>query len=304
MSTVSLHPAELTQLAELAVQAALAAGEVIHRYRPGDVAVHYKNTHASAAGQVVTEVDHQAQAAILAVLQPSCAQYHLALLSEELPDNGERQQQAAFWSIDPMDGTLSFTQNIPGYSVSIALVAQDGTPLIGVVYDPVEHRLYQGIMGQGASKNYRPLHMAPVNKNNPLILRTDFSFKDHPWFSETQSELNRLARVLGFKGSEIHYRNGAVLNACTLLESPHICYFKYPRHDNSGGSLWDYAASACIYREVTAVASDIFGKPMALNREGSTYMNHRGILFAADWRVAEHVVALYQRLAAVHKAAG
>ncbi len=35
-----------------------------------------------------------------------------------------------------MDGTLAFINGHPGFAVSIALVAQDGTPQIGVVYDP------------------------------------------------------------------------------------------------------------------------------------------------------------------------
>ncbi|MEE9491799.1 MAG: inositol monophosphatase [Gammaproteobacteria bacterium] len=295
---MTFNHSELNQLSKLAVSAALAAGEVIQNYRLSDVAVHYKNknTNTSTAGQVVTEVDHRAQAAILAILQPSCAQYNLAFLSEELPDNGERKNTPAFWSIDPMDGTLSFTQNIPGYSVSIALVANDGTPLIGVVYDPVEQTLYQSIVGQGAFKNNQPLRIAEVNKNNPLILRTDISFQDHPWFTKTKRGLNKIASSSGFNGSEIHYRNGAVLNACTLLESPHICYFKYPRHSNNGGSLWDYAASACIYREAGAVATDILGEPMALNRLDSTFMNHRGIIFAADKGLADYIMALYQNL--------
>ncbi len=298
--------AELQQLSKLAVKAVLAAGEVINSYRQSNVEIHYKNAHASAAGQVVTEVDHKAQAAILAILQPSFAQYDLALLSEELPDNDERHNKPAFWCIDPMDGTLSFTQNIPGYSVSIALVAKDGTPLVGVVYDPVEQILYESIIGQGvyksslykkpAFKKKNPLHIEKVRKNNPLILRTDISFKEHPWFIKTKIELNTIAKALGFNGSEIQHRNGAVLNACTLLESPHIFYFKYPRQDNTGGSLWDYAATACIYREAGATASDIYGEPMQLNRKNSTFMNHRGILFTTDKDLAEHIIALYQRL--------
>jgi len=303
---VSFNHIELEQLSKLAVKAALSAGEVINSYYQSDVAVHYKNAHASAAGQVVTEVDHKAQDAILSILQPSCAQYHLALLSEELPDNDERQNKPAFWCIDPMDGTLSFTQNIPGYAVSIALVAKNGTPLIGVVYDPVEQILYESIIDQGVYKSRfdkklsfkkkQSLHIAKVDKNNPLILRTDISFKEHPWFVKTKTELNTIATALGFNGSKIQYRNGAVLNACTLLESPHICYFKYPRSDNGGGSLWDYAATACIYKEAGAVVSDIYGEPMALNRKSSTFMNHRGIIFSANKNLAKHIIGLYQGL--------
>ena len=63
---------------------------------------------------MVTEVDHKAQAAILEILEPTCANYDLALLTEESPDNGQRLKKPAFWSIDPMDGTLAFNKNPRG----------------------------------------------------------------------------------------------------------------------------------------------------------------------------------------------
>ncbi|MEZ4955040.1 MAG: inositol monophosphatase family protein [Saprospiraceae bacterium] len=44
-----------------------------------------------------------------------------------------------------MDGTLAFINKHPGFSVSIALIANDGTPHIGVVYDPSTDTLYQAI---------------------------------------------------------------------------------------------------------------------------------------------------------------
>ena len=52
--------------------------------------------------------------------------YDLALLTEELEDDGSRHVKDYFWCIDPIDGTLPFTQKKPGYGVSIALVARDG----------------------------------------------------------------------------------------------------------------------------------------------------------------------------------
>ena len=286
--------AQLQELTQQAITAALAAGHIINAHRESKVRVHKKETGTSTAAQVVTEVDHKAQAIILEILQPLCEEYDLALLTEESPDNGQRQFKSAFWSIDPMDGTLNFINGQPGFSVSIALVAKNGTPLLGVVYDPVENNLYQAVRNAGAYKNGERLKVSEQNLEQSLVLRTDFSFQTDPLLEQTLSGLQDVAHKLGLNGAKIEYRNGAVLNACEILEAPNICYFKYPKP--GGGSLWDFAATACLYHEAGAIASDIYGQAMDLNRQDSTLMNHRGLLYASDKTLADHIVTLYRTI--------
>jgi len=293
---MSFNIQQLEQLKSLAIQAAQTAGVIINAHRQSTIQVQQKNVGSSAASQIVTEVDHLAQAAILAILQPSCLEYDLALLAEESSDDGLRHKKPAFWCIDPMDGTLAFVQNESGFSVSIALVAQNGQPLIGVVFDPVSETLFCAVRGQGAYKNGRLMQRPQLDKNRPLVLSTDFNFQQHPWLRQTQLGLDKLAQTLGLPSAEIQFRIGAVLNACHILESPNCCYFKYPRTDNSGGSLWDYAATACLFHELGLAATDIYGEPLELNRCGSTFMNHRGLLYAADAELAAEIVALQQRI--------
>jgi len=285
---------QLQELTRQAITAALAAGQLINAHRETGVKVDKKETGTSTAAQVVTEVDHKAQAAILAILEPLCDEYDLALLTEESPDNGQRQYKPAFWSIDPMDGTLNFINGQAGFSVSIALVAKNGTPLLGVVYDPVEKNLYQAVRNSGAYRNGEPIKVPEQNPRHPLVLRTDYSFQTDPLLEKTLTGLQDVAHRLGFNGTAIQYRNGAVLNACGILEDPNICYFKYPKP--GGGSLWDYAATACLYHETGAIASDIYGQSMDLNRQDSTFMNHRGLLYANGQALADHIVALYRSI--------
>lgn len=288
---------QLAELAQYAMSAAEAAGRIISEQRRSPVRVEHKKTGSSAASQVVTEVDHKSQAAILDILLPSCDDYDLALLTEESADDGKRLEKPAFWSVDPMDGTLAFVEGKPGFSVSVALVARDGTPLIGIVYDPVTENRYQAIRGQGTWKNDQRLQAPPLDPTEPIRLQTDFSFQAHPWGDRTQTGLEDIADQLGLKGAVIQYRVGAVMNACSILETPNRCYFKYPRGGNSGGSLWDYAATACLFHEAGGVACDIHGQPMELNRANTTFMNHRGLLYAGDTRLAERIIAFYRALA-------
>ena len=295
---MNLTDEQLHELAALAAEAARAAGAVIAARRGGGVEVRHKSVGTCIASQVVTEVDHLAQAAILDRLEPTLAPYGLALLTEESADDGKRLERHAFWSIDPMDGTLAFIQDTPGFTVSIALVARDGMPLIGVAYDPVEGVLYRAIRGHGAGRDGRPLRAPALDPARPLILSTDFSFRDHPWFEATREGLESLAADLGLPGAAVEFHIGAVANACRVLETPNHCYFKYPRADAGGGSLWDYAATACLLQEAGGVATDIHGRPLELNRPDTTFMNHRGLLYAPHPRPAEGVTALHRRLSA------
>jgi 3'(2'), 5'-bisphosphate nucleotidase/myo-inositol-1(or 4)-monophosphatase len=295
--TITLPDPVLRELADLAGQAALSAGQIIASRRRTGATVRHKQVGDSEASQIVTEVDHLAQDAILALLRPTCATFGLALLTEEAPDDGERLEKPAFWCIDPLDGTQAFVNDTPGFSVSIALVARDATPLIGIVYDPVERVLYRATRNQGAFRADRRMQLPKLDPRKPLTLRADFSFRQHRWLKETEIGLAEIANRLGLPGSVIEYRTGGVINACGVLADANCCYFKYPRAGASGGSLWDYAATACLFNEVSAFASDIMRNRMDLNREGSTFMNHRGLLFAADERVAQGIADLYARLA-------
>jgi 3'-phosphoadenosine 5'-phosphosulfate (PAPS) 3'-phosphatase len=71
---------------------------------------------------------------------------------------------------------------------------------------------------------------------------------------------------------------------------------KFPKPQQGGGSIWDYAATACLFREAGAAVSDIHGKPLVLNPEDSTFMNHCGVLYCANQAMADLMVDLYRRL--------
>ena len=68
-----------------------------------------------------------------------------------------------------------------------------------------------------------------------------------------------------------------------------MCIRDSPKAEDGGGSLWDYAASACLFEEAGAVVCDVFGNPLDLNRSDSTFMNHRGALYATDLVLAKHI---------------
>ena len=268
----------LSQLNNIAIKAALSAGKVIQKYMNDDVKVEKKEGGASYASQVVTAVDLECEKVILSHLLPTCDEYDLALLSEETEDDGSRFEEDFFWCIDPMDGTLAFINKHPGFSVSIALIAKDGTPHIGVVFDPSTDTLYHAIKGNGAFKNGSPWKIK--HRNDHLTYVTDRKLKDTPGAAKIESLLDEQVKKLRLNGITEIAGAGSVLNGILVLENGPACMIKLPKKENGGGSLWDFAATACIYHELGLPATNFERGRLDLNRKDGTFMNQEGVFYA------------------------
>ena len=269
---------DLQHLANIAIEAALSAGKIIQKHLNDDITVEKKEGGSNYASQVVTKVDRECEAIILSHLLPTCKIFDFGLLSEETEDDRSRFSKAFFWCIDPLDGTLAFINKQPGFSVSIALVAKDGTPLIGIVFDPSTETLYHAIKGYGVYKNRKPWPIK--NTNDHLTYLTDKALIDSPRYDEIQNILNKHKNNLGVKGIKEISGAGAVLNAILVLENGPACFLKLPKKDLGGGSLWDFAASACIYQELNLPATNFKGEKLDLNKKDDTFMNHQGVYYS------------------------
>nr|WP_319512348.1 inositol monophosphatase family protein [uncultured Draconibacterium sp.] len=286
----------LLALSQLAIEAAQKAGSLISEYSTKDVAVNNKEAADSLASQVVTEVDVKAQNTILEVLSPSISEYDLALLTEESVDDKSRFAKDYFWCIDPMDGTLAFTEKTPGYAVSIALVSKSGEPVVGVVFDPTTQQLYHAIKNQGAFKNNKSWQPdLQLEGKRTFTLHIDRTFLRYEPFDEFIFALEEKLQELNFNKLQLQKKAGAVLNAIWSLDQAPGCYFKLPKPTPGGGSIWDFAATACIFNEIGAPASSFDGTPLDLNRCDSTFMNHRGVLYAGNAEIADTIRSVLKK---------
>ena len=269
---------DLIQLKNIAIKAALSAGKVIQKYANDDVLVEKKKGGNSYASQVVTAVDRECEKAIFSHLLPTCRDFNIALLSEETEDDGSRFKKDFFWCIDPMDGTLAFINKQAGFSVSLALISKDGTPHIGVVFDPSTETLYHAVKGYGVYKNGVPWVIK--NENDHLTYVTDRKLKDTPAVAEIESLLTKKVADLSLNGFKEISGAGAVLNSILVLENGPACMLKFPKKESGGGSIWDFAATACIYQELGLPATNFEGGRLDLNRKNGTFMNHEGVFYA------------------------
>lgn len=279
---------ELTKVAEAASQ---EAGRYIQSRFDQDVETRKKTGGDSLASQVVTEVDLNAQSIILEILKPSITRYDLGLLTEELEDDHSRLVKDFFWCIDPMDGTLPFTEKRSGYSVSIALVSKQGHSVIGVVYIPDQQLCYSARIGEGVKLNGMQFRRE-TKRDRHLHVYMDNSFLTDDNHDFVKTELAK------WREYEVHFHTsyGGVRNAIAAMNTPEACYFKFPRVRQGGGSIWDYAATSLMFEETGLCISDAQGKRLHLNDRESSFMNKNGILFATDTRIQDKIIEIGQKI--------
>ena len=163
--------------------------------------------------------------------------------------------------------------------------------MIGVVYDPSTQVLYHAIDGQGCYKNLDALTQVEQS-SKALKVYADNSFQKHEQYDEVVKNIESYAQSEGFNQVEFVYGSGAVINACRVTESQCACYLKLPKKEEGGGSIWDFAATTCIATEASAWSSNINCEALDLNRGDSTFMNHEGVLFASNKRIAQSLIEL------------
>ena len=253
---MNLTADNLKDLENIAVKAARKSGELIMEYFNKDISVNKKTTGSSLAHKIVTEVDILSQKIILDHLEHTFDKYDLGLLAEESSDDGSRFEKDFFWCIDPLDGTLQFTESREGFAVSIALVSHFGIPYIGVVYDPLRKMMFHAIKDQGAFCNEEKINFEPDPK------------------------ISNVTKTTG----------GAVMNVCWILEKQSFYFLKKPKPEEGCGCLWDYAATSCMFHELGLHVSDAYGNPLEFNNADSVYMNTKGVLYAASSDIVKRIL--------------
>jgi len=292
-----LSQINLIALSRIAEQAALEAGKMIEEVIASDpmrenLQVEGKEAGSCKATQVVTEVDFKSEKLILDILKPTLKKYDLALLTEESVDDKSRLEKDYFWCIDPLDGTLAFTQSLPWFSVSIALVSKKGIPKVGVIYDPSTRIIYSAVYGVEAAKNNSPIVLNKSSDKSLLtIIAEESLIKDHRF-----REIKKQLKLAGWQQIKIIEGYGAVINACQVLENSPAVYFKLPKEELGGGCFWDFAATSCLFNQLLAPVTDFFGNPLELNKKQDTYMNKKGVIYASDQSISNELITIIQSL--------
>jgi myo-inositol-1(or 4)-monophosphatase len=151
-----------------------------------------------------------------------------SFLGEEL--GNVRRDPRRYWILDPIDGTTNFTQRIPFWGPSLALLDAGGIAR-GWIHFPALGEMYRAARGGGAFRNGRPIRTSSVREYSDLCTVATVS-RSHRRFRLSCPAKHRIL------GSVVV--NLAYLAAGTFAAS-------YCR-----ASIWDIAAGILIAKEAGA----------------------------------------------------
>ena len=161
---------------ELAERLAEASGAVIRGYFRTPFSVDQK-----ADQTPVTIADRETESAMRELIGEAYPGH--GILGEE--HGSERTDSEFVWVLDPIDGTRAFIAGKPTFSTLIALV-RNGTPILGVIDQPVNGERWIGAAGMATRFNGDPVATRACPTLDHAILNTTspdlFDSADRPRF--------------------------------------------------------------------------------------------------------------------------
>lgn len=178
-------------------------------------------------------------------------------LSEESEDDLARLGKSRVWIVDPIDGTRSFAEGLPEFTISVALV-EDGAPVVGVVLNPATDELFAAVRGGGASLNGAPIRATGRDGlEGAAVVASRF-----------ESRRRRFTELL--PSVEVTTIGSLAYKLALVASGRYDGYLSWRRtHD------WDIAGAAVLLAEAGGKLTDADGRPIALNRERPV---HEGLL--------------------------
>lgn len=222
----------MSDFIEVCERAARAGGRLLVEMQ-GEITVHEKNRN-----DLVTEADFASQRAIKAIIQESFPD-HAFLGEEDTPNAGDFSSlESEFcWVVDPLDGTTNYVHRLPGFSVSIALMHR-GSPVAGVVFDPVLDDCYQAERGVGATLNGQPISTSGCVTLGQSLLAASLSAS----VSRGSPEVSRFVEVL-YQCRGLRRLGSAALNLSYVASGCLDGYWA------TSVNVWDVAAGFLLVEE-------------------------------------------------------
>jgi len=193
---------------------------------------------------IVTEADKLSEDLIIETIKRNFPDH--GILSEESPAITSAGKLR--WIIDPLDGTTNYYHGYPVFCVSVAL-ENEGTIVLGVIYDPMREDMFVAIRGEGAYLNDKKLKVSSVNNLSRSLLATGFPYD-----------------IRDSKENNLDYFNAMAINVQAIRRAGSaaldLAYLAAGRFDGFWElklKPWDTAAGCLLVTEAGGVISDIAG---------------------------------------------
>ena len=218
------------------------------------------------------------------------------LSEEEIDDVELRLSKERVWIIDPIDGTAGFVKHDGDFGVQIGL-AENGVPVLGVVFLPVHDMLSYAVKGGGSFvvRDRDEPERVNVSSKTRFGEMTLAMSRNHP--------SPRMARIVEHFGFTKAAKRGSVgLKVGLIADQTCDIYI----HPSPRTKLWDTCAPQIILEEAGGRFTDLFG--LEMRYDGADLQNRNGVLAtngAAHELAVErlrHLLAEFGRVPYVTKA--
>ena len=221
----------MNELLDLAVQIAKQAGALLLE-RPDQLTIDTKTSSID----IVTQMDKASEKLIIEAIL--AARPDDGIIGEEGADRPSKSGYT--WVIDPIDGTVNYSYNMHGWSVSIAIRDSQGV-VVGVVYAPTINSMYTAVRDGGSFLNGKRLKCNEPIELNRALLATGFHYVKE--FREVQlKQFNNL--ILNVR--DIRRNGSAAIDICHVAAGLVDGYYEIGLHP------WDRDAADLIASEAGA----------------------------------------------------
>jgi 3'(2'),5'-bisphosphate nucleotidase len=202
------------------------------------------------------------------------------LSEEETDDLHLRLSKRRVWIIDPIDGTAGFVSHDGDFGVQIGL-AEQGVPILGVVYLPFHDALSYAIKGEGS--------FIVTGGGDPVQTQTSSKrdFRTMTVAASRHHHSRRMTRIIKhFEFGGIASRGSVGLKVGLIADQTCDIYISPgPRT-----KMWDTCAPQIILEEAGGRFTDLFGYPLLY--DSADLQNRNGLLAtngAAHASAVEHL---------------
>lgn len=204
----------------------------------------FKITNKEGINNLVTEVDHASEDAIIKVIKKHFPYHHI--LSEEA---GDLIQDSEYkWIIDPIDGTVNFAHRIPLCCISIA-VEHKGQMAAAAIYNPFLNELFLAERGKGATLNDKPISVSLKQQVEKACLVTGFPYT---YLDEPNGPLQVFERFIR-RGIPVRRLGSAAIDLAWVACGRFDGFYEHKLE------AWDSAAGFLIVEEAGGKVTDLKG---------------------------------------------
>ena len=225
---------ELKELLDIATRIAKKAGDLLME-RPDKFETDTKTSEID----VVTHMDKLSEKLIVSEIKS--ARPDDGIIGEEGADHPSNTGYT--WHIDPIDGTVNYIYDLPGWNVSIGIEDGDG-PCVGVVYAPSTNSIWTGARGQGSFKNGKRCKV-----NDPVELDLALLSTGFPYVMEDRKFQIKMVTKLLMNIRDLRRTGGAAIDICNVGSGGNDGYYEQRLKS------WDRTAAFVIASEAGAIVS-------------------------------------------------